>query len=175
MNWYNFIFSEKKSVKLQRHIAFWLLWWLYFTGSNFHYEQTGLQNLQFEPLSFPFLLKSILLLSVHMAACYYFISYIMPKYLFKAKYAAMAIHIGILSFLILLASYYLHKNVFPFINSIFTYEPVIASRNTWWTSMASGILSAPKVISAAAAIILLKRWYVKQKEKERLRVTFVGD
>jgi hypothetical protein len=168
MNWYNFIFSEKKSVKLQRHIAFWLLWWLYFTGSNFHYEQTGLQNLQFEPLSFPFLLKSILLLSVHMAACYYFISYIMPKYLFKAKYAAMAIHIGILSFLILLASYYLHKNVFAFINSIFTYEPVIASRNTWWTSMASGILSAPKVISAAAAIILLKRWYVKQKEKERL-------
>jgi len=80
---------------------------------------------------------------------------------------AMAIHIGILSFLIFLASYYLHNNVFPFINSMFTYEPVIANQNTWWTSMTSGILSAPKIISAAAAIILLKRWYLKQKEKER--------
>ena len=167
MNWYNFIFSEKKSVQLRRHLAFWLLWWLYFTASNFHYEQTGLENLKFEPLSFPFLLKSILLLSIHIAACYYFIGYIMPKYLFNAKYMAMAIHIGILSFLIFLASYYLHNNVFPFINSIFTYEPVIANQNTWWTSMTSGILSAPKVISAAAAIILLKRWYLKQKEKER--------
>jgi sensor histidine kinase YesM len=167
MNWYNFIFSEKKSVQLRRHLAFWLLWWLYFTASNFHYEQTGLENLKFEPLSFPFLLKSILLLSIHIAACYYFIGHIMPKYLFNAKYMAMAIHIGILSFLIFLASYYLHNNVFPFINSIFTYEPVIANQNTWWTSMTSGILSAPKVISAAAAIILLKRWYLKQKEKER--------
>jgi len=168
MNWYNFIFSEKKSVQLQRHLAFWLLWWLYFTGSNFHYEQTGLQNLKIEPWSLPSFIKSILLLSMHITACYFFIGYIMPKYLFKAKYTAMAIQIGILSVLVSLASYYLHKNVFPFINSIFTYESVVANRNIWWTSMTSGILSAPKVISAAAAIILLKRWYLKQKEKEKL-------
>jgi sensor histidine kinase YesM len=168
MNWYNFIFSEKKSVQLQRHLVFWLLWWVYFTASSFHYEQTGLQNLKFEPWSVPFFIKSILLLSIHITACYYFIRYIMPKYLFKAKYMAMAIQIGILSLLIILASSYLHKNVFPFINSIFTYEPVIDNRNIWWTSLTSGILSAPKVISAAAAIILLKRWYLKQKEKERL-------
>ena len=168
MNWYNFIFSEKKTVQLQRHFTFWLLWWLYFIASNFHYEQTGLQNLKFESWSFPSFIKSILLMTIHITTCYYFIDYIMPKYLFKGKYIAMAIHTGILSFLIFLAGYFLHKNVFPLINSIFTYESVIVNQNTWWASMTSGILSAPKVISAAAAIILLKRWYLKQKEKDRL-------
>jgi len=45
---------------------------------------------------------------------------------------------------------------------------VIDNQNLWWTSITSGLLSAPKIISAAAAIKLLKRWWVKQKEKERL-------
>jgi len=56
----------------------------------------------------------------------------------------------------------------PLINTAFNYQPVIANHNTWWTSISSGLLSAPKVISAAAAIKLLKRWWLKQKEKERL-------
>jgi LytS/YehU family sensor histidine kinase len=62
----------------------------------------------------------------------------------------------------------MHKLIFPLINSAFNYHPVVTSRNIWWTSIASGLFSAPKVIAVAIAIKLLKRWYLKQKEKERL-------
>jgi LytS/YehU family sensor histidine kinase len=92
----------------------------------------------------------------------------MPQYLFKARYAAMIMHILVLGCLILLASYFIHRSVLPVINTLFNYNPAIASQNLWWTSITSGLLSAPKVISAAAAIKLLKRWWLKQKEKERL-------
>ena len=92
----------------------------------------------------------------------------MPQYLFKAKYAALVTRILILGFLILLSSYFIHTTVFPFINTAFNYNPVIANQNIWWTSITSGLLSAPKIICAAAAVKLLKRWWLKQKEKERL-------
>jgi len=168
MNWYSFIFSEKKSHRLQRHFVFWLLWWIYFIVTYFYYLQTGLQKIEFESWSFPFFIKSILLLSIHITSCYYFINYLMPQYLFKARYTAMIMHILVLGFLILLSSYFIHKSVLPVINTVFNYNPAIASQHIWWTSITSGLLSAPKVISAAAAIKLLKRWWLKQKEKERL-------
>ena len=168
MNWYSFIFSEKKSHRLRRHLVFWLLWWMYFTVSFFHYEQSGLQKAELEPWNFLLFIKSILLLSIHITACYYFINYLMPKYLFKARYTVLATQIIILGVLILLSSYFIHKTIFPLVNTAFNYKPVIDNQNLWWTSITSGLLSAPKVICAAAAVILLKRWYLKQKEKERL-------
>jgi len=168
MNWYSFIFSEKRSYRVARHMMFWLLWWAYFSASFYHYEQSGLKKIEFEPWNFPFLIKSILLLSIHISTCYYFINYLMPKYLFKGKYAALITHIIILGLFIFLSSYFIYKTVLPLINTAFEYKPEIANQPIWWTSITSGLLSAPKIISAAAAIKLIKRWWLKQKEKERL-------
>jgi len=168
MNWYRFIFSEDKFHRIQRHVLFWLLWWVYFSASYFHYEQAGLQKIKFEPWNLPFLTKSILLLSIHMIACYWFTNYLMPKYLFQKRYKALVAQILTLGAFVLIASYFLHKTIFPLINNAFSYHPVVLNQNILWTSIASGILSAPKIVTAAAAVKLLKRWYLKQKEKERL-------
>ena len=168
MNWYNFIFSEKKSVRLGRHLFFWLLWWMYFTISFFHYEQTGLRKIEFEPWDFPFFIKSLLLLSVHVAACYYFINISLPNYLLRAKYVVLSIQVLALASFILIISFFIHKSIVPIINISFNHKAGVVNQNVWWTSITSGLLSAPKVISAAAAFKLLKRWWLKQKEKERL-------
>ena len=167
MNWYNFIFSENKSDRLGRHLVFWLLWWIYFTISFFHYEQSGLQKIEFEPWDVPFFIKSLVLLSVHVAACYYFINISLPNYLLKGRYGALTIQVLILGLFILIVSFLIHKTLVPIINTTFNHRTII-NQNIWWTSITSGLLSAPKVICAAAAIKLLKRWWLKQKEKERL-------
>lgn len=153
---------------MQRHLLFWLLWWAYFSLSYFHYSQTGLQNIEFEPWDLPFFIKSMLLLIIHIIACYYFIDYLMPHYLFTSRYYMLAVQVLLLSVFVILSSYFLHKAVFPLINSAFDYTPRVESRHVLWTSITSGILSAPKVICAAAAAKLLKRWWLKQKEKEHL-------
>jgi len=167
MNWYNFIFSEKKSDRFKRHLVFWFLWWMYFTISFFHYEQSGLQKIEFEPWDFAFFLKTLLLLTVHIAACYYFINISLPNYLLKARYVAFTVQVIILAIFILIVTFLIHKNLVPIINALFNHRPVV-NQPIWWTSITSGLLSAPKVICAAAAIKLLKRWWLKQKEKERL-------
>lgn len=168
MNWYNFIFSEKSVHRLRRHLVFWLLWAIYFSVSFFHYQQTGVEKVEFEIWSLPFFIKVILLLLIHISACYFFIAYLIPNYLFQSKYATLILSSLALGFLILITSYFTHKAIFPLIDSAFNHKSAIESQNIWWTSITSGLLSAPKVICAAAAVKLLKRWYLKQKEKERL-------
>jgi sensor histidine kinase YesM len=168
MNWHSFIFSQKKSQRFGRHLVFWLLWWIYFTASFYHYEQSGLQKIAFEPWNLPFFVKSLMLLSIHIISCYYFINYLMPEYLFKAKYAAFIIQVLILGIMILFSCYFIYDTIVPFINTSFQHKSGIVNQNIWWTSITAGLLSAPKVISAAAAGKLLKRWWQKQKEKERL-------
>jgi len=168
MNWHNFIFSDKPSVRLRRHLVFWLLWWFYFIVTYFYYLQIGLQKIEFESWNLPFFIKSLLLLSIHILSCYCVIGFLLPRYLLKAKYVAIIIGSITLCVAILFAGFYMHKIIFPMINSAFNYHPVVAPRNIWWTSIASGLFSAPKVIAIAIAIKLLKRWYLKQKEKERL-------
>jgi hypothetical protein len=168
MNGYKLLFSEQRPYRLGRHLAFWSLWWIYFTASYYHYQQSGLQKTEFEPWNFPFFIRSAMLLAIQVGACYYFINYLTPKYLFPRRFLLLSIHTIILSILILLSSYCIHKTLVPFVNTLFAYQPGMVNKNIWWTSITSGLLSAPKVICAAAAATLLKRWWLKQKEKERL-------
>ena len=168
MNWYDLVFSAKRSHRLQRHLLFWLLWWIYFTASYYHYEQSGLKQIQFESWNLAFLTKSVLLLSMHMIACYYFTAYLMVQFLLKAKYTALIIRVLLLSFLILIASYFMHRFLFPLLDSAFNVNRPLSNQNIWWTSITAGLLSAPKVICAATAIKLTKRWWLKQHEKENL-------
>ena len=44
MNWHEFVFSEKPKLRLSRHIAFWLTWWLYFFGSRYFLLQPNHQT-----------------------------------------------------------------------------------------------------------------------------------
>ena len=168
MNWHEFTFSAKRRHRLRRHLVFWLLWFIYFTASYYHYQQTGLEKAEFELWNAPFIIKTILLLLLHIITCYLFINFLMPRYLFTKKYTALAFGILVLSFVILMGSYFFHRTLFPAIDASFHYSPVIANKSIWWTSIVARLLSAPKVISAAVAIKLMKRWYMKQKEKEIL-------
>ncbi|HKB43056.1 MAG TPA: histidine kinase, partial [Chitinophagaceae bacterium] len=73
-----------------------------------------------------------------------------------------------LIFFLLVAGYFLHSRIFPYIDLAYHYTLAAANNNLWWTSVNSVLLTAPKIIAAAAAIKLVKRWYLKQKEKEKV-------
>ena len=168
MNLHDFILSDKKSYRFTRHLVFWLLWWVYFTGIYFHYQQTGMQQIGFEKWNGPLFIKSSVLVAVHLITCYIFIDFLLPAFLLKGRYLPLTTSILILCAILVTGSYYLHKDIFPLIDSALNHNPSVASQNLWWTSISAGILSSPKVIAAATFIKLIKRWYLKQKEKERL-------
>src|SRR5688500_17672456 len=90
MNLYEFVFSNKKNLRLLRHGLFWLMWALYFFTSYYHYHQVGLQKIQFEELNSPYFLKLLIQLSIHISTCYYFIDFLIPKFYYKKKYKILA-------------------------------------------------------------------------------------
>ena len=167
MNWHEFVFSEKTAHRIRRHLVFWMAWWIYFVATYYYYIQVGLQKIAFGELSSILLLKSLLLVLLHLPACYFFIYFLLPRYLLKKKYLMLAVGIIFLVAFLLIAGYFIHQQIFPLIDLAYQYK--LSSGNTiWWASINSGLLNAPKVIAAAAMIKLTKQWYLKQKESERI-------
>ena len=167
MNWHEFVFSEKPAHRIRRHIIFWLLWWVYFAVTYYYYLQVGLQKIVWGDLSSIMLIESFLLILIHLTACYFFIYILITQYLITKKYLQLIGGIILSAVFLLAAGYFIHSFVFPIIDPV--YRSKISSNNSlWWTNINSGLLSAPKVIAAAAVIKLIKRWYLKQKEKERI-------
>lgn len=167
MSWHEFIFSGKSPHRIRRHIVFWLLWWTYFTITYHYYLQVGLQKIALGDLSLMLLAKSLLLVLLHLAACYFFIYILLLRYLITEKYPQATAGICLMIVFLLSGGYFVHDFLFPIIDP--AHHSKISSNNTlWWTNINSGLLSAPKVIAAATAIKLIKRWYLKQKEKERI-------
>ena len=167
MKWHEFIFSEKPSYRIRRHLIFWTIWWAYFTVTYYYYLQVGLQKIVLGNLSAKLLIESFLLILIHFACCYFFIYQLLPKYLIPKKYLQLTGGLILMAVFLLVSGYIMHSIIFPFLDP--AYLSKISSNNTlWWTNINSGLLSAPKIIAAATAIKLVKRWYLKQKEKERI-------
>ena len=167
MNWHEFIFSDKPAYRVWRHLSFWLLWWIYFTLTYYYYLQVGLKEIVLGRLSSVLLMESFLLILIHLTSCYFFIYVLLPGYLIPKKYLGLLAGVILSVVFLLAAGYLVHRFLFPVIDPL--YPSKISSNNTlWWTNINSGLLNAPKVIAAATAIKLVKRWYLKQKEKERV-------
>ena len=168
MSWHNFIFSEKTSDRFRRHGIFWLVWWIYFTATYYYYVQVGLQKITFGSFSGIVILKTFILLLIHISSCYAFIYFILPRYVLKRRYFSFSVSLMLLTGLLLISGYYTHAILFPIIDNAYQFNFSTDNNMLWWTSINSGLLNAPKIIAAATAIKLVKRWYLKQKEKERI-------
>ena len=168
MSWHNFIFSDDPGIRIRRHLLFWLLWWFYFAATYYYYVQVGLQKITFGNLSGILFFQTFLLVLIHLLACYIFIYILLPRYLLKAKYMALSAGIILLIVFLIAAGYFIHWKIFPYIDEAYQYKLSATNNTLWWTSINSVLLNAPKVIAAATAIKLVKRWYLKQKEKERV-------
>ncbi|TMI70680.1 MAG: hypothetical protein E6H09_15535 [Bacteroidetes bacterium] len=168
MNWHEFVFSEKSKPLIARHLAFWLFWWLYLAATYYYYLQAGLQKIAFGDLSLLLAVKTFLLISVLAVTCYFFIYVLLPRYVFGRKYVPLGAGIVLLAVFLLWAGYLLHATVFPIVDARYHYTISAGNSTLWWTNINSGLLNAPKLIAAATAIKLVKRWYFKQKEKERV-------
>ena len=182
MQWHDFVFSDQQRYKNRRHQAFWLLWWMYivftifFTrplplepnskNQLFFHHQPGLNELGFLLYSLLVLIKSLLLLLTHLLYCYIVVYFLIPRFLLRRKYIPMLAGLLAASVLIVSIGYFLYNFLYPLIDHLFRLnEPL---KNIIWKSVDAGLINAIKVTLAASAIILLKRWWLKQKEKEKL-------
>lgn len=171
MHWRELIFSEKPGKRLQRHLLFWMAWWLYLSLCDYFFQ------LPLSPISTttPFhlvtgsftLLKTFLLVLIYAAACYVFIYLILPQ-LIKGKWWKASAKIFLLGVFMFGAAYFLYWNVFPFVNSIFEHANPERKTQWFWPAVSFGLITPFKIVVAASIIKYAKYWWLKQKESEQL-------
>ncbi|HLO82425.1 MAG TPA: histidine kinase [Chitinophagaceae bacterium] len=168
LNWHDFIFSNLRGERMLRHFVFWLAWWIYFAGTYHYYVQVGQQKIEYNDLSKIHILQTFILLVIHMVSCYYFIYSVLPHFLAKRNYSALAAEVVLLVAFLLAAGYFTHTRIFTYMDPSYCDRLAVAKNTFWWISINSGLLTAIKIIATASVIVLAKIWYLKQKEEGRI-------
>lgn len=167
---HDLIFSDKRDKRLQRHLLFWLVWWLYFSFCDYLY-QLPIPGSKVNPwylnVGSYLLVKTFLLIIVYAVACYVILYFIMPT-IVKRKWLAA------ISFLILVCAlsyvtvHFLFWNGFPYINHLLNTPHEKIRGANFWPAVNLGVLAPLKIIASAVIIKYVKNWWLKQKESERL-------
>lgn len=173
MQWHEFVFSEKKQVRLLRHILFWIMWGLYIYVCDILFQQPSptqaiLKNKTgYVTLGLHALPKTLLLVTLYVIACYFFIYFLLPQ-LIKGKWLKAIINTFLLFVFLFTATWLMYWNLFPFIDSLYGPYKVNDYYARFWPAVYLGIINAIKVVASAAIIKYVKYWWLKQKESERL-------
>lgn len=171
MNKYPFIFSDERRFRIRRHAAFWTFWWLF---QGFLYAFTPV------PFSISYLAKvpysmveSAIYLWAHMFLAYSLMYFVLPRYLLQGKYLATGIWVLVLflataSISALLALYL----VDPIRDSVLPPELQPYKRlrpHTFFLGLLAGLRGAITIGGMAAAIKLMKHWYIKEQRNLQLQ------
>jgi Histidine kinase len=154
--------SHQQPFRFGRHLLFWFLCWV-FMGLIYGFLYVGEHRIQYFTLSF---LESFLYLPQHILLSYSIIYFILPHYIFKGRYwPAIA---GVLLLVVLIA--FLSPLTLKFIITpirLATNAPVGPPKTLFYSLMA-GLRGSMTVAGFAVAIKLVKLWYLKTVDNERL-------
>jgi sensor histidine kinase YesM len=183
MNWHDLIFSNQSKHRMRRHLVSWLLWWafiiltVFFTPTLvvqkkgvplFSQHQPGLEELGFFSYCLLVLVKSFLLILIHVFFWYAIIYILLPAFQLKKNYWLLVSGVVLSSILVTPMGYFLYTEVYPPIDELFGLHLSGTDKFVVFRSIDASLVNAIKVTLIAVAITLLKRWWVKQKEKEQL-------
>ena len=155
-----------------RHCLFWLVWWLYFFSTTYFLQSphnlSGLWETKLLQLQSREVVISFFMLMIHMSACYLVLYFFLPQYLLKGKYLKLILLTLILAAIMATLSHLAYQFIFPLGENKSIPFTKGSNSNNWWASIFAGPLNAIKIILAAVAIKLVKRWWLKHKESQQL-------
>lgn len=168
----NFIFSEKRNVRIKRHLLFWLLWYTYFAllhGANpFNSEIAYFKNPVYT------FTESFFLMLPQLPLVYCMLYIILPKFILKKKYVLAILSAALLWILSGVLHIILFTDVFPkLISMILPAEFLINTQRPQSVKFFMAIMSSNKGAFTITAFALLlkfgKQWYLKEQRNLQLQ------
>ena len=164
MTWNNFIFSNQLKHRLARHLAFWLVFSLHFVIQNLMIGGPGEAKTSrtFQESFFHFLY----FLPIYLLSTYFFIEIILPKFLYPRRWAGFIISSLLLfavSFILIYYSGFFYLN-----NTLKLSYPQLTFNANKYHAIVDGMFVPFMLFAIAAGIKFSKRWYMQQRENEKL-------
>ena len=156
--------SDERSYRIGRHFVFWFAWWVFFgllyglpvaVPGQLHVIQT--------PLAF---FEALLYMPQHMFLSYGIIYLILPRLLMKGKWWSGLLAVIVLILLAAMVSQFVASfAIVPIRQSLgIPYQP----STKFYASLMAGLRGSMTVAGFAVAIKLIKLWYKKKIDNERL-------
>jgi sensor histidine kinase YesM len=162
-----FIFSNEPRYRLRRHLAFWSIWGL--SQAILYSFVTGIPGQSwFERLGMS-TVNSIGFMPAHLFLAYSLMYFVTPRYLLKEKYIASAVMTLLLFFLTGVISAALGIYVLPYSRLCLGFPAMHNTDANFGYSLLGGLRGACTIGGVAAAIKLMKYWYVKQARNLELQ------
>jgi len=163
-----FIFSDEKKYYLRRHLAFWVFWWLFFAILYSYTAKVSLiPNFKRFPLA---MLDSVMFLVAHMFLAYILIYYIIPRFVNKGKYLQAGMWVLVSFVFTASISALIGIYVLPFIRlHLFGIRYYELFDTSYLMALLAGLRGAITIGGLAAAIKLMKNWYIKEQRNLQLQ------
>jgi sensor histidine kinase YesM len=165
MERYPFIFSDERKHRIQRHVVFWFVW---FVSQGFLYSFVAVNRGAFYLLRLQSsFIESFIYLIPHMVLSYSLMYFVIPRFVLKQKYWLTAVWVIILSLLTGLIAAGLSITIIKYVryavmgDAFSPYERFTATNV--FLSLMAGLRGGISIAGIAAAIKLMKHWYVKEQ------------
>jgi sensor histidine kinase YesM len=164
MNTHEFIFSGQLKYRIGRHLVFWILFSLHFIIQNLMIGGPG------EAKTSRAFLESashfLYFLPIYLLSTYFFIEVLLPRFLFKQRYTAFAFSFLILFVISFMAICY--AGIFYLHNDTGKAYSQIDFKANKYHAIVDGLFVLFMLFAIAAGIKLSKKWFLQQRENERL-------
>ena len=168
MNQHQFIFSDERKYRLRRHLLFWLFWWIFF-GILYSYtaKVSLIPNIERLPLA---MLDALVYLVPHMFLSYSLMYYVIPKFVLTQQYVRSGMLVLFLFLVTASISALIGTYVLPVVRAaIFGKDYGYKFNPTYLLSLLAGLRGAITIGGLAAAIKLMKHWYIKEQRNLQLQ------
>ncbi|MEO6732450.1 MAG: histidine kinase [Ferruginibacter sp.] len=160
----DFIFTTSFPQRLYRHIVFWVALYIFSLLTYFH---DFLETIGFAKWMLLQSAEVFLHVITQMLFCYGVLYYLLPVFLNRKKYIAFTLGLFILSVVVYFIYYsentFLFRAIHAFVGLKFRPPEIV-----YWFTFISLVTYFPISTGLALAIKMLKNWYNKQMENERL-------
>jgi sensor histidine kinase YesM len=168
MQQHPFIFSDERKYRIQRHLAFWIFWWLF---QGVMYSTIAIRGAGEWTRYFPVsIAESLCFMPNHIFLGYTLMYFVIPRFLLKQKYWLTAAW-TLIAFLVTASiSSVIGMFVVPAMKTfVFNYQDAHPNQVQFHLAMMAGLRGGITIGGIAAAIKLMKYWYVKEQRNLQLQ------
>ncbi|GAA4327149.1 sensor histidine kinase [Flaviaesturariibacter amylovorans] len=170
MEAYPFIFANDRRTRLQRHLLFWFTWWAF---QSFLYSFAAGLNMAAYGQRLPVAaLESALFLVPHLFLAYTLMYGVIPQQLLKGRYVQAALTVPFIFLATgVIASTMGMYVILPLRIAVFGPVPRFTHANEvhFFLGLLAGLRGAITIGGLAAAIRLMKLWYLKEQRNGQLQ------
>ena len=168
---YPFIFSNELKYRLQRHILFWVSWWV-FQGLLYSFSAFTMQVPYVQRLLVS-LLEAFLYLAAHMFLAYSLIYFVVPRLLLKGRYLQTVLMVTLLCITTAAIAAFIGMVPIPYVRELVWGADQLPARHInerhFFAALLAGLRGAITIGGMAAAIKLMKYLYLKEQRNLQLQ------